>query len=274
MNKCCICSAVKNVDMFIPKLVTNMRTIGSVFDDYRIVFFYDTSSDGTINLLRDQARICDKIEIVCNPEPLLDVPKTHHLAHARNGLLDVIRNKYSDYEYFIMMDADEVCTAPVKMDIFNKNLARKDWDALSFNKAFYYDLWALSMKHLPFSVWHFQQPNGYQIYIDAINHLLTSCPGGELIPVFSAFNGFCIYRTKKFIDCNYDGRARQDLIPEYLLNKNIQTAGKILPFHWAPQEMSQDCEHRSFHFYATFNNGAEICISPEIIFPDDPDFKY
>lgn len=273
MNKCCMCSAVKNVGRFLPKIVANMKTLGTVFDEYVMIFFYDHSDDDTWHVLEELKQCNHNLMVINNPKPLSgDAPRTYKIAHARNSLLDVIRNSYKHYEYFIMMDADEICTHPVKLDVFKKYLYRRDWDALSFNKPFYYDLWALSMKHLIFSIWHFEQPNGHQIYIDAINYLLESCPKDELISVYSAFCGFAIYRTPKFIDSFYDGKPRLDLIPDFLLKQNIGTSGPLLSYHWGPNEPPQDCEHRSFHLYAVFKNEARVRISPEIIFPTDPEF--
>lgn len=272
MNKCVICSAVKDIALYLPKIVKNMHRLGTLFDDYEIVFFYDKSTDGTGNLMKDYQRDDEKITFIDNPKPQGSVPKTCHLAHARNSLLQHIRDFHSDYEFFIMMDADEICTHPANLELLKKCLYRDDWDGLTFNKSFYYDLWALGMKGLPFSLWHFPQPNAYQIYIDQIEYYLSTCSKDELISVCSAFNGFGIYRTEMYIDSSYDGRERLDLIPEYLLKKNIQTAGKIGRFHWDPSK-DQDCEHRAFHLYALYNNGARLMICPEILFPNDPDFK-
>lgn len=273
MNKCCMCSAVKDVGRYLPKIVLNMKTLGSLFDDFVMIFFYDNSNDDTWRVLEEIKACHSNVIVINNPNPLpQSSPRTYKIAHARNSLLETMRESYSHFEYFIMMDADEICTHPVKADIFNKYLYRKDWDALSFNKPFYYDLWALSMKHLIFSMWHFEQPNGHQIYIDAINYLIDTCPTDGLIPVYSAFCGFAIYRTEKFLNSYYDGKPCMDLIPEFLLKQNIQTAGSIKPYHWEPNAPPQDCEHRSFHLYAVFKNEARVRISPEIIFPTDPEF--
>ena len=273
MNKCCICSAVKDVGRFLPKVVANMKTLGTVFDDYVMIFFHDKSSDDTWQVLESLKTENPNMIVIDNPTPLESgAPRTYKIAHARNSLLDEIRKSYKEFEYFIMIDADEICTHPVKIDTFKKYMYRKDWDALSFKKSFYYDLWALSMKHLIFSVWHFQQFNGHQIYIDAINYLLDSCPEGGLVSVYSAFCGFSIYRTNKFIDSFYDGKPRLDLLPEYFLQQTIGTAGEMKPYHWDPDGPPQDCEHRSFHLYAVFKNEARVRIAPEIIFPTDPEF--
>ena len=42
--------------------------------------------------------------------------RTHNIARARNKCLDIIRNNFIDYEYFIMIDCDEVCSEPVNLE--------------------------------------------------------------------------------------------------------------------------------------------------------------
>ena len=114
--------------MFIPKITINAHTIGRQFTDYRIVFFYDLSHDGTLNLIHDAQRESqNKIDILCNSHPQGKVPKTHHLAHARNSMIEHIRKNYSDFEYFAMMDSDEVCTHPPNIELFQRCMKRKDW---------------------------------------------------------------------------------------------------------------------------------------------------
>ena len=106
MNKCCMCSAVKNVGRFLPKIVTNMKTLGTVFDEYVMVFFYDHSDDDTWHVLEELKQYNNNIVIINNPQPLSSAaPRTYKIAHARNSLLNAIRNSYKHYEYFIMMDA-------------------------------------------------------------------------------------------------------------------------------------------------------------------------
>ena len=77
----------------------------------------------------------------------------------------------------------------------------------------------------------------------------------------SAFNGFAIYRMQKFLNCNYDGRIRLDLIPKNYLARNIQINKSTIK-----TDLVEDCEHRAFHIEAINKNGARIRISPEILF--------
>lgn len=264
MNSCCICGAVKDCAQYLERVLQNMEEIGSIFDDYVIILCYDDSTDNTLQILTDYVDKNSRFRLLINTTPITGC-RTHKIANARNHCLKHIKEYFTDYQYFIMMDCDDVCASPVNINVLKNNLKRSDWDGLSFNTTRpYYDLWALSMKHLVYSVWHFNQPNAHQIYKDSIQHLIKNCPPGELISVYSAFNGFSIYRTHKFINSFYDGNSRLDFIPPFLLEENIRVCGEITPYYWGGPD--QDCEHRSFHLYAIFQNDAIVAISPEILF--------
>lgn len=271
MNKCCICLAVLNCGPYINKVVKNCHIIGEVFDDYNIVFFYDKSNDNTLEVLKSEQSKCNKIVVLENKSPLEPWrTRTHKLALARNELVNYVRTNHSDYDFFIMMDADDVCATEPNMNVFKKYITRKDWDLLTFNREDYYDLWALSMPELVFSCWHFEDPWGSHGWRLLLKDKFQKCKKDELISVVSAFNGFGIYRTKKFEGATYSGYPSLELIPEYMIRNNIGLCGEMKPYHWDPFSECQDCEHRSFHMYARIMNDAQICICPEILFPEDP----
>lgn len=267
MNKCCICAAVKDVGCHLPAIFANMEKIGSIFQDYQVVFFYDTSDlsyDNTLGVIKEYQTRNPKVSLIVNPTPLTNVVKTRKLAHARNACLQYIREQCPSFQYFVVIDCDEICGPPIKIDKFKQYLKRTDWDALSFNRSHYYDLWALSMRELIYSCWHFQKPHALPVYQNAIDGALRNCQPGGLVQVYSAFGGFAIYRTAKFIDCLYDGTSRLDVIPPFLLKKNVELCGEVSPYQWDGPD--QDCEHRSFHIQAKIKNNAKIAISPESIF--------
>ncbi len=92
--------------------------------------------------------------------------------------------------------------------------------------------------------------------------LLNNANKGELIPCASAFNGFAIYRTDKFMNCRYSGLITFSLLPQHLITQNLALfKGKF------NHSQIEDCEHRYFHLMAINKNQARIRISPEIIFP-------
>ena len=264
-GKCCICGTVRNCALFLDKVLENCKTIGSLFEDYKIVISYDISTDNSKEILENFCNTLgsNKMTILCGPE-LYDLSpfRVYNIARARNQCLDYIRQNCSDYEYFIMIDCDDVCSAYPAIEHLEYYLTNNtEWDALSFNKKPYYDLWALSKYPYSFSCMHYSNWKQWGEYIEKI---LASVPEKTLIPCLSAFNGFSIYRTNKFLNCYYDPKPRPDLIPPHM----IEATEKVTRCKtWLKGKAGLiDCEHRSFHFMAIRNNGARIRIAPEVLF--------
>jgi len=235
-----------------------MEQIGYKFDDYRIILYYDESCDNTLDIIKEKLQRNTKIILIENRQTVLEY-RTHRIALGRNLCIKAIKTNFSDYDYFIMMDCDDRCDYSINFDLFNQVLNRNDWDALSFqHPAGYYDTWALSKRPYVISCHHFKDNGACQ---RLVTNIMNKIPKNQFIPCLSAFNGFAIYRTSKFINCSYDGRFRLDYIPKGLIRENIKYAG---PIHLSQDK--EDCEHRHFHFEAFFKNNARIMISPECIF--------
>ncbi len=257
MNCCCICGTVRNCGQYLDKIFKTMETIGSLFIDYRIILYYDNSNDNTLEKLKEYSLKNNKFIFYNNKTEL--PYRTHRLALGRNTCLQFIKNNYPEYEYFIMMDCDDRCFKTFCPNVLKMYLSRGDWDALSFDHPDgYYDTWALSIGPYVASCHHFKDTGLGGRYV---TKLINKVPKKALIKCWSAFNGFSIYRTNKFINCSYDGRFRIDYIPPKLLVTNIKAAGGINTIG-----AKEDCEHRHFHFEAIKKNGARISISPLKLF--------
>ena len=267
---CCICGPVKNCAPYLKKVLENIEKIGSLFNDYTILIYYDKSNDNTLEILKEYQTKNPKLDLYVNSKPISKF-RTHNLAIARNLCLNCIRNNNEKYHFFIMMDFDDVNCYDVNLEIIKKSLKREDWDGLTFNTSpIYYDIWALSIKPYYFSYLHFKQSTifNHDIYKKYIDYLLKNVPNGGLLKCLSAFNGFAIYRTHKFLNTYYDGRIRLDLLPTKFINEQSKiTNSKVI---YAKYDIVnghyEDCEHRSFHLMAIKNSNARILISPEIIF--------
>jgi hypothetical protein len=267
--KCCICGTVKNVEQYLDNIFKNMEKIGSLFNDYVIILSCGNSIDNTTEKIKEYKKTNKRVEIFVIKEEVNPF-RTQRIAFGRNICLRLIRKKYSNYDFFIMMDCDDVCSPGINLPILKKYLNRKDWDSLSFNKDPYYDTWALSISPYFFSYRHWEQEEqAWRNIFNKINKKFKECKKDELVKCASAFNGFAIYRTKKFINCNYYGYPRLDLIPEEMIQMNIESNGFKMFFS---EEIGnentkwEDCEHRSFHMEAIKKNNAKIMISPEILF--------
>jgi hypothetical protein len=264
MNCCCICGTVRNCGKYLDNVFKNIEKIGSLFNNYVIIIYYDHSKDNTLQKLKEYQLKNNKLIFFVNKSQLLPY-RTHRLALGRNTIINIIKQHYSNYQYFIMMDFDDRCATNIKLDTFKEFFNRNDWDALSFNHPTeYYDSWALSKYPFIVSCFHFKDPTQGKIMI---TNLIAVTPKNQLIRCMSAFNGFSIYRTNKFLNCHYDGRFRIDYIPKQLLLANFKASGPI-KFQDTPVIVSrkEDCEHRHFHIQSIFKNGARIRIAPVCIF--------
>lgn len=267
---CCICGPVKNVEQYLKKNLDNMEKIGSLFDEYKIVIFYDISFDNTLNILKEYQKKNPRLLFFVNTKPI-SIFRTHRIAYARNFCLQYVKDNKDLYSYFIMMDLDDVNAKTINIEPLKKNLLREDWDGLSFNTfPHYYDIWALSIWPFCFSYNHFNNNFHYhKIIRNYIMKKLITLKKDELLSVISSFNGFSIYRINKFLNCYYDGNVRLDLFSKSLLqiHANAQKSkGIVFRDYGNIKGKYEDCEHRAFHQMARINSNAKIMISPEILF--------
>ena len=273
---CCICGTVKNCGPYLNKVLNNMEKIGSIFDDYQIIIYYDHSSDNTLEIIKNFQKNNDKMIFYVNQKPVSPF-RTHNLAIARNFCLNYVKNNKSKFPFFIMMDCDDVNCKEVNIDILKKYLYVDSWDGLSFNSSpKYYDIWGLSIHPFCFSYNHFENNvKYYSIMQDYVNKFLKKAKSeNRLLECISSFNGFSIYRSSKFLKTCYDGRVRLDLIPRVNLeaHKKVTKSNLVFKQYFKPDGTVnvdgryEDCEHRAFHIQARQNSGARIMISPEILF--------
>lgn len=268
MNSVCICGTIKNCGKYLINVFENINKIIPLFNDYIIILYYDNSDDNTIEILNEYKK---KYKIILyHNTKYFSKYRTHRLAYGRNVCLNIIQNQFNNFEYFIMMDFDDVCAEPIKINSLKNGLNNKDkWDALSFNKIGYYDIWALSIRPYIFSFAHFKNPHevcsNMQKYII---HKLNNLKKDELLRCHSAFNGFCIYKSYIFKDLRYNGNICLQLIPKEFIEetKKYNKSGIVFNnIQWLDSK-NEDCEHRSFHMYSILTKNAKICISPEILF--------
>jgi hypothetical protein len=281
-TNCVIGLCVYNNEKGLPSVLSNIVTISNakLFDKLTIVAFYDSSSDKSYSILESFKKkyfcfhfeeskmietiilINDKKKITMNlgtASRVTDNSRTMRIAHARNQILNYMRLKKKNSKYFIMMDSNEyACVGQINIDTLRDALQRSDeWDSISFDReAGYYDYWALSFDPYIYSFYHVQNQT------ETLNQMVTSfkkklnesLQTRSLISVYSAFNGFAIYKTDMFLNCSYSSFVHIDLFPKELLPGKLRNHFK------------NDCEHRKFHLEAIKKNGARIMVSPLSIF--------
>jgi glycosyltransferase involved in cell wall biosynthesis len=239
----------------------NIDRIRSLFPDAVVLFAYDPSTDDSLVRLQQYQQKHPGSVFVHVYTGSRSTVRTANIARARNQCLQMIRQQFPEVPYFIMMDCDDVCTSPIRIPVLEAHLYRTDWDALTFNRRNYYDLWALSLHPYFGSYMHYV--HGYSKWKRNLVAKLRALQPHQLLPCLSAFNGFAVYRTPLFIDGQYDGEMRLNAIPQALLNTTFRYAGRRLMRGLE----KGDCEHRLFHLQAIQKHGARIRISPHTLFP-------
>ena len=269
-----ICGCARNVEKYLKNIFHNITLITNLFDDFHIIIYYDDSEDNTLDVLKSfNIHFQDKMTLIIGNNKLTNI-RTQNIANARNDILKKII-KFDDdrFEYFIMMDMDDVCSDKLNKNVLDNYLQYErygnplPWDALSFNRIIYYDLWALSIDPYRFSCNHYE--NTHKIKNQMIHFLkeqlgkvVLKNPNTGLLPCISAFNGFAIYRKNKFINVKYEWNVHKTLI--IYPRENIDKMSRAL--FEQPISRHDDCEHRYFHIRASQLNKARICISPLCLF--------
>ena len=248
-----ICGCVRNCEPFLPDVFQNIEKVTNLLDDYHIVIAFDESTDNSLQMLYDlKTHFPDKITILFNNEPL-DSLRIKNICAARNKVLEFMNNDVYNFEYFIMMDMDDVCATPININVldefFQKERDEKEsgWDVLTFYRKPYYDIWALSVSPYCFSCWNF--PKGeetLQQIRDFLYEKIDVLDKDELFQVKSAFNGFAIYRRKVVVDCHYEWNIHYNM--KLLGNDLIYETSNALRQPLIRCPMDQDCEHRFFSF--------------------------
>lgn len=277
-NKCFVCGCVRNVATYLPAVFKNIRKLQTVFDEICILMAYDESTDNTLDLLKSIQKTTPRLYIHIETNPLLS-RRTENIARARNTLLQnihTLRNtypKFREYSYFCMIDMDNISAGEMNADILKPFLDRTDWDALSFCREIYYDIWALSIRPYVFSCWHWYNRE-VSLYVGDemrayFREKIYAMDDTELLEVESAFGGFGLYRLSKFSDCMYSAECPFPYISLEMLRENAQALKLPLPPNY--QDLYGDCEHRWFHMEAIHKHGAKIRVSPSKLFITTPD---
>jgi hypothetical protein len=284
-----ICGTLKGWNKFLPKCFDNIERLGSLFEWYDIIISYDDHSPlitGELEKLKEfKNYFLNKnipFEIVFKDENSTNI-RTENISNARNCLLNYMQKCKQSVDYFIMLDLDNVNgESDIKLNVLRESFDTAEWDGLTFNRSNYYDIWALCFDEFVCSCFQFdfvrnlvtdeQLKNPQQIitYTSLMKKEITERlkNSKRLYPVYSAFNGFAVYKYDKYINCKYDWKIENTFryFPYSLYLESLAKYKDILTAPITYNNRPSDCEHRHFHFQAFFENKANLFINPESIY--------
>lgn len=203
MKKLIIGGCVKNVARYLPTIFENIEILRGLFIDVKVIFSYDQSRDNTLQLIHQYMQYNKDAVLIMNNNQ--SPTRTINIASARNAIMNSIKNTYPDYDLLCFIDCDDIIYAPFKPDVFKKAIELYDqWDALSFNREQYYDIWALRYPPhmLPCHSYGSNSRTVIKLMTDEITTILRE---NDLFPVMSAFNGISLFKINKFLNARFDG---------------------------------------------------------------------
>jgi hypothetical protein len=273
--RACIGLTVYKNAISLPLVFRNIEAIRPLFKRLVVIVSYDISPDETEAVLEAlRARYGPKdMEILKNTNPRSPI-RTERICNARNWILERIRNVYPDFEYFMMMDANEYsCVGPIRPAVLAAALERSaEWDALSFDReAGYYDYWALSYDPFVYSCYHFDKPYVLETMRANWREKLSKAQAADpkqLLEVYSAFNGFAIYKADPFLKCTYAWKIDMRFFPVEIIIKQSFVLNANIAEH-----LVDDCEHRKFHLEAIRDYGARVRVSLDSLFEKVPELE-
>lgn len=206
-----ICGPMRNGSQYIDGVRSNMEKIGAYFDDYRIIIVESDSDDDSLVQLERWQTENSKMEYVSLGHTRHTQPmRTMRLANARNKCLDIINEKYSDYNYMVMMDPDDITYHPIEgfLTCWDTSVG-DDWDGMTANqKEEYYDIWALRGMDCNYDCWVRGFIEGLpsdEIKRRYVDPHTKPIPPGDPILVNSAFGGLGVYKMESIRGCRYVG---------------------------------------------------------------------
>jgi len=267
MNKkiniaCCLC--VRNCEKYLTNVFKNIDLLKNNYNLYTIIV-YDNCKDNSENLIKEyQTKNNSKVFI--NKIENTSKYRTVRIAKARNECLNILYNKIKNISFHIMLDADVVNNNKWNIDLINKylnNFDNDDWDAISFNRNNYYDIWALLYDDFKHHCWGYNSSNVVKYMRQDITNKLKNLSQNSM-QCLSAFNGFAIYKTEKFKNILYDGIYQniKSLITDDERLKTLNYIKNKMDENLTLNEKKTECcEHIFYHLSAIKKNNCIIKIS-------------
>jgi glycosyltransferase involved in cell wall biosynthesis len=252
------CMSVRNCERYLEKVLANVDRLRTLFYEFVLIVAYDHCTDASEAILRNHQQRA-RYPVYLLPTTETSPLRTVRISNARNRCVEKLEELDSirPIPFHFMVDADDVNQEPWNLTLLRPYFKRNDWDALSFNRRSYYDIWALMYPPFRHPCWGFGENS-----VKVVEHMKQDIvqklrSRKDLFPCDSAFNGFAIYRTPVFRGIRYSGLT-QDLLP-LIREEDRKKAEQVLGYPIV--EFEESCEHVYYHI----RSKARIRISPFMI---------
>lgn len=211
----CIVGCCRDVEPYIEKVLSNIDTIYSWWKECKVVIFENDSTDNTRKILQNWIESMGGHRQIVTEDGLSTriQGRVDRLAYIRNRLLFHVP---PTFDYMLMMDMDDITEKPIRKESFDSCFGVNDWEVMTSNTDWYYDIWALRVPNIiEFDCWKLY----YEIIQQGFSNEDASWKAIEkykewmsrvqnILPVYSAFNGAALYKISAIhACCRFSGRT-------------------------------------------------------------------
>ncbi|MFI3257869.1 MAG: glycosyltransferase family A protein [Spirochaetales bacterium] len=264
-----LCLAKNNAN----RLKKNLRYFDKMqpyFSDFKVLIYENNSIDATKKILNEAKKIYPFLEVYSfdyseqeinaiapvKTAPQMTPCRIQHIAYGRNFLLQKLKEKSNAYEYTLVFDCDALYFNPFKAVKLAYKFVDSDIDVLSVNGLTkmlkYRDGYAFRSKHYPYGPEYL----GEIWWTSVLPHIQKRFFTKKLMPVYSAFGGAAVYKTKTYTMASYSALPTDDFIEMQKKfvhdNPHVKDFDKVAnPEKPMPNTGYTDaviCEHVPFHY--------------------------
>jgi hypothetical protein len=263
----------RNCAEFLPGTLANIDRIAGLFTDASFVLIENDSTDATRTLLREWCNSHPTAHLITRDDFYTSAPRTIRLARLRSEYTALVKRKFADRDYLVVLDCDNVNASEINLDAVMRAvdfLAQDKSRAGVFANSLpvYYDMWALrhpelcpgdALEEVLDYAARFRVPADEAFTNTFAKRIFQLEVDGPSLEVDSAFGGLAIYKMSSILT----NRA-----------PFIGYKKKVLPSQKGWTEVGfQLCEHVSFN--AGFRaRGEKLFVLPWLINLEMPGLEF
>ncbi len=220
-----ICSIARDVADDLPVYIQLVEALGDRFQKYHVVIYENDSSDSTLSLLKawqQRNKRLTLISQVLNRRKWGQVDhqsRTRDLAEYRNQYLDHVKTHYADYDYSIVIDADN--RKGFSIDGIASSFATSNWHAYGSNGLLAPEYDVVGDKPMFFDSYAFRYPGDLLETVSGSVSDLVFDRGDPRVSVWSCFGGLALYKMSAFLSgAQYRGGVCEHVAFHYDMREN------------------------------------------------------
>jgi len=204
-----IAGLARNISHVFERTSANIDQLGGMFKDYRVVIYENDSSDDTPQRLTAHAQANPQWHVVSesrgdpvNPTARC-LKRAERMAIYRNAYLDIVRERYSDFGYAIVVDTD-LAVGWSCLGVAN-TFGHEGWDFMGSNGIIYRRKGLNPNLPMQYDAWAFRLDEAYTALTTREVNVMQFQRGEPPVAVTCCFGGLGVYRMPVFLAGRYAG---------------------------------------------------------------------